>query len=81
MEKIELRPAYVWTCEECGIDNFENCVVLELSDAEMEELRGEHGIADEDEGVFIGMPDVVTCKACKTTFESEVYKDGIDYND
>lgn len=39
-ERVEMRPAYNWTCPECGRDNFQRSILAEASE---EELR-EHGV-------------------------------------
>lgn len=61
---IELRPAYVWDCPECGRECFERTVVIELSEEEMQQYRSEMGIQPWDQGNFQGMPSEVTCPHC-----------------
>lgn len=78
MKEVELQPAHVWTCEECGRDNFCRGVVVEFTaeDAlEMAEL--EPGIDPEQwrSGFWISTPDEVTCVHCGEVF---VAKDSQD---
>lgn len=70
LTKIELRPAYLWTCEECGRDNFCRGIVAELSEEEIALLREEHGIEDHETGDWMRGPDRVTCLWCGATFET-----------
>lgn len=73
MKKTELRQAYVWTCDECGHDNFVRAVVLEFDEETATELKEDHGIEIWEEGDWVTIPDVVDCKFC-----NEVYKT-LDY--
>lgn len=72
---VELRPAYVWDCPECGRENFMRGLVPEFSDEDREALRQEHGITPWDEGDFVMMPDRVECKHCSEVFCTEHFKD------
>lgn len=76
-EKIELRPAFEWTCEECGRDQYESAVRPEMSDDDRAEVLREMG-ADEwlaesenHAGELLAAPERVTCKHCQTTFETQ----------
>ena len=73
MKSIELRPAYVWDCDECAYENFATGVVDGMSPDELEELREEHGISEFDEGHWVIMPEIVTCKNCGAQFKTEHY--------
>ncbi|MFZ5831957.1 MAG: hypothetical protein ACOY3P_17880 [Planctomycetota bacterium] len=74
-ETVELRPAYVWDCQECGREVFERGVVCE-ADAESEaEMREEHGIEPWEEGAWIMMPETVACPHCGATFATHHYSD------
>lgn len=70
MEPVELRPAYAWTCNECGRDNFCNGIIAEFSPEDLEELRQEHGIESHETGDWMSMPETVTCQHCQAEFES-----------
>lgn len=66
MNKVELHPASVWTCDECGRDNFLRTIVMEGGDDCI--IEGQDG--EEDiEAVFIIEPSHVTCPHCNIEFE------------
>lgn len=78
VNKVEMRPAYEWTCEECGRNSFESAMVAEWSPEERVEqarhmgLIGEFDtvIPEELTGDFVTHPDEVTCQHCGATFET-----------
>jgi rubredoxin len=72
---VVLRPAYAWTCPECGRDHFCNGVVPEMADDDLATLREEHGIEPGDEGDFVMMPDSVRCDDCGIEFQTAHFKD------
>ncbi len=51
-KSVELVPAFVWTCPECGVDKFERAILVELSAEEIEELQQEEDGEPEEAGVF-----------------------------
>lgn len=57
MQKVEIRPAYEWTCNECGIDQFERAVISEKNQ-QQEEIKE------------IIIPQEVQCKNCGAVFET-----------
>lgn len=67
-EPVELRPAYAWTCPECGRDNFEAAIVWEGSEEEEAELRDEHGIEETATGDWVRGPERVECPHCEADF-------------
>jgi rubredoxin len=67
-ERVTLRGAYVWTCPECGIDQFERGIAVECSDEELIELREDHGIQPWETGNWMLMPKAVRCKVCHKKF-------------
>ncbi len=74
MKKIELRPAYIWDCDECGIENFERTIIIpieELTEEEREQFSEEElqEFLGED-GSFQSMPNNVTCSNCDTEYET-----------
>jgi hypothetical protein len=73
--KVELRPAYEWTCPECGKDQFERGIVVELSEEEMSEMRWDHGIDEESTGNWMEQPNRVMCKSCGLAFFTIHYND------
>ena len=68
--KVEMWPAYGWTCDDCGRDNFERGVTPHLEPEEEQFLRDEMGYDDEQEGLFTCAPDEVTCPHCGAVFET-----------
>lgn len=75
-EPVELRPAYAWTCPECGTDHFCNGIVVELSPEEVAELREQHGVESHATGDFMTIPTSVTCPQCYTEFETMHFHEG-----
>lgn len=76
--KVELHEALVWTCDDCGRDNYENCIQgdVDLSDDEKAELRKVFGLEPGD-SARIGMecqwvPLSVECGHCGAEFQSEL---------
>lgn len=75
--KIDLHPAHVWDCEECGRENFCRCVAVELDpsdpcDAELLEIaRAEcTETGNKVEGFWQTAPETVTCAHCGAEFEA-----------
>lgn len=68
---VELHPAHVWDCENCGLENFCRSVRPSLTEEEVEELRDEHGIQPFDTGEFLTAPNVVICRYCGHKFETQ----------
>jgi predicted nucleic acid-binding Zn ribbon protein len=75
MKSVELRPAYQWTCEECGQDNFAAAICPDFSEEDMQEMRDDHGIQPWETGVWLQMPTVVTCQHCFTVFSTDHYEE------
>ena len=68
MNAVELHPAHVWDCPECGIENFCRGVVVELDEDGMRHMREEYGIEDAETGDFLMAPEEVVCANCDMTF-------------
>lgn len=82
MQKVEVHPAGVFACEDCGVDTFVRMVV---ASPEMvpEELRRETeadrlaaseaigGEVGEVIGEWLMMPDRVVCGSCGAEFERD----------
>ncbi len=77
--KAEMRPAYQWTCDECGVLQFESAMVADFNEEDRLETAKSLGIVDEfcEEipedmtGDFVTYPDEVTCRECGATFETQ----------
>lgn len=71
--KAELRPAYEWTCDACGRDNFVGGVIVEV-DEQMRDDLIKSGLGDPpmlETGHWQTTPDEVTCAHCGEEFEAE----------
>ena len=75
VSRVELIPALLWICPECGAENFERTIVAELSDEQLKEMRDEHGIEPWEEGHFLTNPEHVNCKDCQKEFGTINYGD------
>lgn len=77
--KVEMRPAYEWTCEECGRNHFESCIVADWDDEERLEQAKSLGIVEDYataipvdmQGEFVTYPDFVTCPDCGSEFATK----------
>jgi len=73
----DLRPAFAWTCDDCGRDNYGNLIAPEMSKEEHEEIvREQYGLNDwesvpEDSGKLLLMPANVECIHCQSCFKTE----------
>ena len=72
-EKVELQPAFSWTCPECGRENFHRGLVRELPPEEEQELRDEHGVQPWELGHFVTQPESVECTHCSHSFPTVDY--------
>lgn len=68
--RVELIPAFLWFCNECGTENYSRCLVPEMSEAEMDELREEHGVEAWEAGMFCCKPARVICSFCNGEFQT-----------
>lgn len=79
IDKVEMRPAYEWTCENCGRNNFESAIVCEMSPDDRIDQARHMGLIDEfSEAIpdflqveFVSYPETVTCPHCKAEFEAK----------
>ncbi|WP_422932055.1 hypothetical protein [Singulisphaera sp. PoT] len=68
---VELHPAYAWSCDECGRDNYATAIVRQLGKDELDELIEQTGIEAIACGM-IGHPSRVRCVHCGCSFQTEV---------
>jgi predicted nucleic acid-binding Zn ribbon protein len=66
---IELHPAFVFDCDECGRENFVREIVEEHDEETDSELRSEHSIEPYEEGHWVLTPTTVTCQHCNADFD------------
>lgn len=79
-----MRQAFVWTCDECGRDNFELAVIAEMSPGDREECyRSFHGMEDYEElpedwqqFEMVMAPNSVKCPSCGEEFDTTEHDDG-----
>lgn len=71
--EVELLPAYMFDCPDCGRENFARGLVPSLSEEEIEEMRAEMGLSEFDAGHFMQMPTEVSCKHCWSKFKTKHY--------
>lgn len=69
IEAVEITPAFSWTCDECGVENFNRALITE-EEFHLEE--GEDGILHEmfgeEESIiipFVNQPERVICRGCR----------------
>lgn len=70
MEKVELLPAFVWDCPQCGRENFVRGLVPELDEDELAEVRDRLGVEPWEEGFPLMAPSEVECSHCKSGWQS-----------
>jgi uncharacterized Zn finger protein len=64
---VDVHPAWVFDCPECGVENFARSVVTELSES------------DGDEGEYYQTaPDLVECYECGTEYRTHIDVPGND---
>lgn len=70
---IRIWSAYQWTCDDCGLDNWEQAIVQELTPDDRAEIAADHGV-DLDNlgpGDLVSYPDEVKCIHCGSEFNVE----------
>ena len=81
-EKVEIHPAFMWICANCGRDNFERLISIEkesLSDKDKEEIIEDFELEGPDEleeilssgKSFSLAPAEVKCDYCSSSFETD----------
>lgn len=73
-DRVAMRPAYEWTCDACGRDNFCRTIEVEASEDELREHMGLddwQSLPDGFGGSWYGYPETVTCDYCESSFETE----------
>lgn len=72
---VELRPAYVWDCPECGKEVFERGLVPEMAEDDRQAVREEMGVQPWEEGCIMAMPETVRCPHCGAEFPTLHFED------
>jgi hypothetical protein len=76
--KVELIPAFMWICPECGHDNFVRAIIPEMSDSDRQALAGELGLDSDSEHYPMFIPDEATCHTCGGQYETAEFGEEID---
>jgi hypothetical protein len=72
MTKTEIWPAWQWTCDTCGKDNFVRAITIDLTIAERQRFADIHGVElDQVEGGHVAHPERVKCQYCESEFETD----------
>lgn len=79
MNKVVLKTAYYWICEECGRDNYDRPVLAEIVPEDKEMVfRQWNCLALDDElpedwenFQLVAIPRKVTCEHCGREYETE----------
>jgi len=66
-EIVELSPAYMWDCPNCGRENFQRSITLAMSD----EDRLHMGLGPEESGCWQSYPDTVICRFCEQQYKTK----------
>ena len=82
-EIVELHPAHMWDCPECGRENFCRGIVNEMTYEDKKKALAEYyNINEEDlteeevkNGQFVSAPISVACKFCECEFRSKEQRD------
>lgn len=78
MRRVEIHQAFIWTCDECGRDNFERAIIQEMGPEEREQcFREYHRMEDHEELPddwqnfdMVMAPNSVKCPACGEEFDT-----------
>lgn len=70
-ELVELHPAFIWDCPECGREQFERGIVAEFSEEDRDAMMEEQGLNPGLDGDWMLAPDQVTCNACGAVFKTK----------
>jgi hypothetical protein len=73
MTTVELHMAFLWTCDDCGRDNFVRGVTVAPEAIDPDELPGDvaEWLDAGGDGGWMSAPDRVTCEHCRATFDTE----------
>ena len=83
VRQVELVQAFLWTCEDCGRDNFERAVTVEPESMEGQEVtelvqqvtddanESAQALGIEVGGDWLMAPPHVTCRHCGAEFSTD----------
>jgi hypothetical protein len=59
MEKVNLRLAFCWTCEDCGIDKFERGIYVDKENLSLDDPEVSKIVNEDPPGVWLFSPTTV----------------------
>jgi len=76
---VQIRPAYEWTCDNCGRNNFVSAIVADFDESDRLQVAIDLGLLDPFEtevpeeltGDFVTYPYEVECSHCGSEYEVE----------
>jgi rubrerythrin len=73
MASVELHPAFLWTCDECGRDSFARAILVDPESLDAADRERLDAILGEgwDGAEALMAPAEVTCPYCGATYEAE----------
>lgn len=81
MKKVELHPAYFYTCESCGVDQWIHGITPEMSDEDRADLAEQIGADPGEEGEWTMAPERVVCTNRRTEFLTDSRRLGQSIDD
>lgn len=79
--RASMRPAWAWTCDHCGRDNYCPSVIYEIDEEEVIAKAIDAGYEEDDVlsgdvgALYQSYPDHVICDHCQTHYETENFDD------
>ena len=78
MDSVELHPAFIWDCNECGRENLTRTVLGDFDQETLHDMREQHGITEYESGDWYTAPTTVRCRYCGGTFSTSNDEDDQD---
>lgn len=69
--EVEMHQAYLWTCDDCGRDQFERAIPVARDSLDEEDKEAFDALLEGVDGVHaLAAPQEVTCKDCGAKFRA-----------
>ena len=81
MARADLHPAWVWDCPDCGEENFARSMVYDMDSDEVQEMKEQHAIEEDEHGFYQSCPEEVECYSCGAVFDAWIDYPGISGSD
>jgi protein-arginine kinase activator protein McsA len=80
---VELFPAFYWICNNCNEQNFGECIPVEISASDAQNMSEFNGIPIElcKTGNWFDDPQKVECKKCEKTYKALSFRGSLDEAD